>query len=236
MIGCLIIHGYTGGPYELQPLVDYLRNQTNWEIAVPTLPGHGKNLQLINPCYMKWLQKAEESLHLLKAKYDTVYVIGFSMGGMIASYLAGKFKVDKLVLLATSGKYIALKRMTLDIGKFITDSMTGKMRDHYFYLWFKKKRGKVPLKAYVEFFKLVKYTRTYLKKIKSPVLIAQGRQDGVVPYSALTYLDREITSETKEIILFEQSNHLICLGKDKDTLNEIIYEFLNDELPHKQLS
>lgn len=104
MIGCLMIHGYTGGPHELQPLVDYLRVKTNWDIVVPILPGHGKNLQLANPCYKQWLQKAEDAFQTLKRNYDTIYVIGFSMGGMIASYLAGTFKVDKLVLLATAGK------------------------------------------------------------------------------------------------------------------------------------
>lgn len=230
MIGCLIIHGYTGGPYELQPLTNYLRAQTNWDIVVPTLPGHGRNLQLTNSSYKRWLKKAEDTLQQLMEKYDTIYIIGFSMGGMIASYLAGTFKIDKLVLLSTSGKFIALKQLARGMGQLVADGLTGKILKNHSYLWYKRKRGKVPLKAYIEFLRLVKYTRTYLRKINSPVLIAQGRQDHVVPYQVLHYLDKEITSPNKEIILFERSNHLICLGKDKETLNEMVYHFLNEEV------
>lgn len=46
MIGCLIIHGYTGGPYEVDPLRVYLQKRTNWKIVVPVLEGHGENLDL----------------------------------------------------------------------------------------------------------------------------------------------------------------------------------------------
>lgn len=227
MIGCLVIHGYTGGPYELEPLVDYLRAQTNWQISVPTLPGHGRNLELTEPCYKQWIQKAEDTLKMLQKKYDTIYVIGFSMGGMIASYLAGTFKVDKLVLLATAGKFIAFRQLSREVGKLVIDGLTGKAHENYIYAWYKRKSRKVPLKAYIEFIKLVKYTRTYLNKIDAPVLIAQGRRDEVVPYQTMHYLDKEIASDLKEIVLFERSNHRICLGEDKDTINDMVYNFLN---------
>ena len=95
MKGCLIIHGYTGGPYEVEPLATYLNEQTDWDIVVPTLPGHGEMLALEDVSHKTWLQAAEDALEKLKEKYEEVYIIGFSMGGMIAAYLAAKFKVDK---------------------------------------------------------------------------------------------------------------------------------------------
>ena len=226
MIGCLIIHGYTGGPYEVEPLVAFLEEQTDWDIVVPTLPGHGEMLELNNISHEKWLQAAEQALHELKDKYDEIYLIGFSMGGMIAAYLAGKFDVDKLVLLATAGKFLSFKQMTLDVGEVIADGIKGKLKENPNFLRFRMKLGKVPLKANIEFIKLVRYTRGYLKKIDSPVFIAHGQLDGMVPASTASYLDKEITSERKEIVLFEQSRHLICLGNDKDTLNTLIYDFL----------
>ncbi|WP_343032932.1 alpha/beta hydrolase [Virgibacillus doumboii] len=107
MVGCLIIHGYTGGPYEVEPLAAYLREQTDWYVEVPTLPGHGENLALENVSHKKWLTAAENSLKQLSEKVDKIYLIGFSMGGMIAAYLAAKHKIDKLVLLAPAGKFIS---------------------------------------------------------------------------------------------------------------------------------
>lgn len=227
MTGCLIIHGYTGGPYEVEPLTTYLDEQTNWEILVPTLPGHGETLALEDVSYEKWLQAAENSLQKLKKKYAQVYLIGFSMGGMIAAYLAAKFKVDKLVLLATAGKIFSLRQLTLDIGGVITDRVKGTLRENQNYQRYKRKIGKIPLKSNIEFLKLVRYTREYLKDIESPVFIAQGIRDGIVPSSTASYLDREITiSSQKEIVLFEKSDHLICWGEDKDTLNGMVHNFL----------
>ena len=35
MIGCLCIHGFTGGPYEIEPLTTFLEEKTDWLISVP---------------------------------------------------------------------------------------------------------------------------------------------------------------------------------------------------------
>lgn len=227
MIGCLIIHGYTGGPHEVKPLAEYLEEQTDWDIVVPTLPGHGKKLKLENASYRQWLKAAEMSLKKLQSKYQEIYLIGFSMGGMIAAYLAAKYNVSKLVLLATAGKFLSFKQMTLDVGEVIKDGIRGNLHKNNIYLRYKRKLGKVPFKANLEFLKLVRYTRGYLKNIKSPVLIAQGQQDGVVPVKAASYLDKEISSPQKKVVLFERSDHQICLGDDKDTLNSMVYDFLS---------
>ncbi|MFD2043863.1 alpha/beta hydrolase [Ornithinibacillus salinisoli] len=226
MIGCLIIHGFTGGPYELEPLTNYLKERTNWHILVPTLPGHGRKLALENVTHKNWINTAEKSLQQLKEKYDEVYVIGFSMGGMIAAYLAAKYKVDKLVLLATARKYLSVKQISIDFGDVIKDSVQGNLQQNKLYLNYKRKIGSVPFKANIEFLKLIRLTRKHLKNIKSPVLIAQGQMDSMVPYKTAYYLDKEIPSSKKEVVFFERSRHLICLGDDKDTLNRMIYQFL----------
>src|SRR5690625_662253 len=157
MTGCLIIHGYTGGPYEVEPLATYLNQQTNWEIVVPTLPGHGEMLALENVSHKTWLQAAEDSLEKLKEKCEEVYLIGFSMGGMIAAYLAAKFKVDKLVLLAPAGKIFSLKQLSLDVGEVITDGIKGNLQDNLNYQSYRKKVGKIQLRSNLEFIKLIKY-------------------------------------------------------------------------------
>lgn len=227
MIGCLMIHGYTGSPYEISPLANHLKENTNWKIEVPTLPGHGKNLDLRDVSHESWIETAEKELQQLMQKCDDIYLIGFSMGGMIASYLAAKYEVEKLVLLATAGKYLSFKQIGMDMGEILADRIKGELDSNKMYLHYKNKTGHVPFKANIEFMKLVRFTRRYLKKVKTPVLIAQGQQDGMVPYKTAYYLDKEITSEEKEVVFFERSKHLICLGDDKDTLNSMVLEFLN---------
>lgn len=230
MIGCLIIHGFTGGPYEVEPLQNYLEEQTDWEVVLPVLTGHGEELDLADVPYEVWLEDAEKAYEKLAKKCDTIYVIGFSMGGMIASYLAGKYYIDKLVLLSTARKYLSFKYLSYYVGKMIGDGFKGKLRENDMFLHYKSKIGQVPLRSNIEFMKLVRDTKDYLEDIKSPVLIAQGKKDGLVPKRTAYALEDEIGSddEDKEVVFFEESDHLICLGNNAPVLVQMIYEFLTE--------
>lgn len=65
--GCLIIHGFTGGPHEVQQLAEYL-SQHGYKTAVPTLAGHGNKLRdLGNFSYLDWIASAESALTELLA-------------------------------------------------------------------------------------------------------------------------------------------------------------------------
>lgn len=229
MIGCLIIHGFTGGPHEVEPLSVYLRDKTDWLIEVPVLTGHGEELNLEEASHDLWLQEAEEVLLNLQEKCTRVYVIGFSMGGMIAAYLAANYDVDKLVLLSTARKYLSFKYMSYYIGEMIGAGFTGKLSENETFIHYKDKFGEIPFKANIEFMKLVQETKPYLKDIHSPVFIAQGQKDGMVPFKAAYSLEEEIGSDQKEVVIFEQSNHMICLGEDSNVLNKMVYVFLTEE-------
>ncbi|MDL4840145.1 alpha/beta hydrolase [Aquibacillus rhizosphaerae] len=226
MIGCMFIHGFTGGPYEVEPLANYLREVTDWYVEVPCLPGHGETLQLDSVNYQQWVELAESSFKQVAEKCDKVYLIGFSMGGMIASYLASKYEVNKLILLSTSRKYISFRQMTIDIGRFAIEGINGQLRSNKLFQHYMQKKGLIPVKAFIEFLKCMRFTKPHLKKIKCPVLIAQGIQDGMVPYKSVYYLDKEIPAET-EVIYYHDSKHHICLGDDKDTLIQTVYSYLN---------
>lgn len=229
-----MIHGFTGGPYEVEPLAQYLQENTNWEIVIPVLPGHGEvygeTLELENVTYDVWIETAETELKEMMETCDEVYVIGFSMGGMIAAYLAAHYEIDRLVLLSTARKYISFRRLSRYIGQLIGESFKGTLDDNELYTHYRSKMKMVPFRANIEFMKLVNETRRHLHDVESPVLIAQGKQDMIVPSSAATHLDEEISSEFKETILFEQSNHLICLGNDKPVLNDKVLKFLTEDI------
>lgn len=226
MVGCLILHGYTGGPYEVAPLSVYLKEKTDWCIHVPTLPGHGRNLALENISYKKWISASEQALEKLKKNCDDIYIIGFSMGGMIAAYLAAKFHISKLVLLAPSGKYLSWKQLARDAGTFIADGIRRNLEKNMLYLNYKRKMGMIPFQANIEFLKLVYFTRKHLKNVHSEVLIVQGHQDGMVPYKTAYYLDKEMEQTEKEIVFLDRSKHLLCHGEDKHILNKMVHHFL----------
>lgn len=229
MIGCLIIHGFTGGPHEVEPLRQYLETHTDWKIEVPLLSGHGETLALEEVSYETWLEEMAEHLQALRKDCEEVYVIGFSMGGMIASYLAAHYEVDKLVLLATARKYLSFKYLSRYVAEVISDGFKGQLEENEIYTHYKSKLETVPFRANVEFMKLVNKTKQYLEDIRSPVFIAQGQRDSLVPYKTAYTLEKEIGSEEKEVVIFEQANHMICLGEDREILNKMILDFLNED-------
>src|SRR5690554_1303640 len=119
--GVLCIHGFTGGPFEVEPFADYLAEQTDWVIEIPTLPGHGEKLELGAQSAEVWMMEAELALKRLKAKADRVIIVGFSMGGLIALYLSMRYKVDRLVLLSAAVKYISPVQMRAEVRGALRD-------------------------------------------------------------------------------------------------------------------
>ncbi|MBE4909677.1 alpha/beta fold hydrolase [Bacillus luteolus] len=229
MKGCLLIHGFTGSPFEVEPLAKHLQETTDWEIRMPTLPGHGTELHLKGVTNQEWLNYAEDELQDLLAFCDEVYLIGFSMGGLIAGYLASKYPVKKLVLLSAAAYYINPRQLLFDIKDMIKDGLRGNLKENVLYLRYKKKITDTPFRATLEFRTLVNKIRPKLRDIDVPTLIIQGECDGIVPVKSAQFLYDTISSKVKKICLLPQSKHHVCHGEDIWTLfSEVDAFLLND--------
>lgn len=226
MNGCLIIHGFTGGPYEVDPIAQYLEHHTEWKIAVPTLPGHGETLDLRGKKADEWIEHAEKELQILLKECAEVYVIGFSMGGLIASYLTVKYPVSKLVLLSAAAYYVNPKQLLADIKDMIQDVLRGELTNNELYVRYKKKIKDTPISATYQFRKVVLMAKPLLKEIEVPVFIAQGKKDGIVPPKSADFLYEEITYKEKEKYFSDEAKHLICHSDDSEELFEKVKIFL----------
>jgi carboxylesterase len=226
LIGCLCIHGFTGSPYEVQPLVEFLQKRTDWQFAVPTLPGHGDSLNLEGVRYHDWIEHADRALQRLMQTCDTIYIIGFSMGGLIASYLAAHYPVDKLVLLSAAAYYVNPKQLAIDIIEMVKDSFKGNLANNELYLRYKRKIKETPISATLQFRTLVTKVRPLLGKIAVPTLIAQGECDGIVPPRSAQYIYSRIGARQKKLIYFENAKHLICHCEERERLFMEVLSFL----------
>jgi carboxylesterase len=226
MIGCLCIHGFTGAPYEVEPLVEYLQEHTDWVFSVPTLPGHGDSLSLKGVHYEEWIQYAEMELQKLLSDCDEVYVIGFSMGGMIASYLAAEYPVNKLILLSAAAYYFNPRQLITDIKLAITDVFNGNIKDNELFQRYKRKITETPIAAALQFRRLVSFIKPLLKNVEVPTLIAQGERDGIVPLKSAEYLFRTIGAEQKKLTFIKDSKHHICHCEERGALFNQVLDFL----------
>ncbi|MGN1401922.1 MAG: alpha/beta hydrolase [Bacillus sp. (in: firmicutes)] len=220
------MHGFTGSPFELEPLSQYLNKHTDWRISVPTLPGHGDGHNLRECRYSDWISCAEQELRALLDGCEKVYVVGFSMGGVIAAYLTANYPVEKLVLLSAAAKYINIRQLIVDIGSYILDSARGNTAKREFYDLYRTKFTTTPIVATRQFTSLVSRNRSMFKKINVPVFIAQGKADGIVPPASAIYLYKQIPSRHKMLYLMEGAKHLICHEEYNDDMFKGILSFL----------
>lgn len=214
--GCLLLHGFTGGPYEVQPLADYLQGY-GYDCRVPTLPGHDPELRgLASSTWRDWLNAAEIEAERLSQSYGSVDLIGFSMGGLISVYLANRFPIRRLVLLNAAAIYISPLR-------FIRD-LAARVRTRDWEHWRRVKR--VPLPSTVQFLKLARYTKRFeLHRISVPTLIVQGKQDQIVHPLSARYIYNRIQGE-KELLYVPKSKHMLCLEPEAPEVFEAVGRFL----------
>lgn len=225
-VGILVIHGFTGGPYEVEPLVQYLQHTTHYLIESITLSGHGEDLQLNGYTHMHWLMEAELAFRTLQRHVDRIVVIGFSMGGLIAMYLAKRYPVYKLVLLSAAAKYVSPVQLTRDLQILVNDTMRGVVKDNSMYQNYRRKFRKVPLQAVIEFLKCTRKVSRYIAHLTLPIFIVQGQRDEVVPYVSAQYLYNKISSSEKYLYMSQTGKHLICYSEDCAKWFEKVRQFI----------
>lgn len=227
--GVLFIHGFTGGPFEVRPLVNFLKKETDWQISLPTLPGHGLPLDLGKVSADSWLMEAELGLKKLQKEVDRVIVVGFSMGGLIAMYLALRYKFDKLVLLSAAAKYISPRILLKELGIMLAKPIR-KYPPNTFYHLYEYKLTHTPLRATFEFLRIVRIIEPYYSLIKTPVCIVQGEKDGIVPFTTAEHLLKKLGSEKKEFIKSPLGKHHICYSDDCDNWFNEVLRFMRDDV------
>lgn len=209
-----MIHGFTGGPFEVQPFADYIEEKTDWVVMIPKLPGHGEILDLKNKSAESWMMAAELALKELKKQVDQVIIVGFSMGGLIAMYLAMRYRIEKLVLLSAAVKYISAGQMLEEVRIAAGDAVKGKLAQNPLFHLYEYKLLNTPISSAIEFLRVVKMVEPYYDKLTLPVCIVQGKKDGIVPVNAAEHIYNQIGSIEKEIYHSENGAHLICYSDD----------------------
>lgn len=170
--------------------------------------------------WTNWINRAESTINNLASEGKKIILVGFSMGGVIASYCATKPNVEKLILLAPAFEYVNFNNAT----DFVTSFFEKKEKDESPY-------PELPSSFTLTFTNLVNNCRPAVDDIQVPTLIFHGLEDEVIHYSSSRKFYKKIPAPIKHLYLIEDVHHRILddLQHGEFTIN-CIQTFIQKEI------
>ncbi len=230
--GVLVLHGFTGNPQSMRGLALALAD-AGFTVELPLLPGHGTDIADMLPTrWEDWSGAAEAAYTELAARSDTVVVVGLSMGGMLAVWLAehhpeiAALAVVNPLIAAPSADIVALVESMAESGEEVAPGIGSDIA----------KEGVtesaypgLPLRAALSLFAATAAVEADIESVMCPVLVFTSRQDHVVDPVSSTVLVTGAKGLVEQVHL-ERSYHVATLDWDKDEIEARTVEFLTDVL------
>lgn len=228
--GALIIHGFGGGRAEVAPLAEFLQG-LGLRVCVPLLPGHEEGrggLRRISRRH--WLAEVEESYKELSGMCERIYVIGFSMGGLLAvQLLAARFpgvnlqngRLGGLVTVNTPVYYWNWRQMAVNLLK-------GRARERSLYRkkYFSSGAG-LPLRAMAEFQMLLSGTKGLYSRLCCRALVIQMADDDTVWPASGDYILRRMNG-VRRLVKLPTGGHQAFQGEGKAQACHAIRQFIQE--------
>ncbi len=229
----LLLHGLTGATFEVAP-VAYRLAEAGFRCLVPVMAGHGGRAEeLIGVPWSEWVARARRDLDRLAGARRT-FVVGFSMGALVACALAHDHpeKVDGLVLLAPaleltfSGRLAGLLGRSGLFWRTVIPKRDGSdVRDEEM-----RRRNPclpgVPLSAVAELQALAASVDRALPGIAAPALVIAGGEDHTVTLAGARRIAQRIGSGPARLLVLPESYHLVGLDVERDVCADEVARFL----------
>lgn len=231
-IGCLLLHGFTSMPEEMLWLGQDLARRGH-SVLGARLAGHGTHPQdLARTRFRDWLISVEEGLALLQGAAERVFVVGQSMGGLLALLAAAHYPLDGAVAMATpytptvegpSPLVRLVGRLRPTVRKenvdFHPELGLRREADYPAYAVY-------PSRIYGEVVALRREVAAALPLVRVPVLLLQSRDDGLIPPDSMEGIYDALGTEEKEKVWFEGVGHSMARDPGRQPVFDAIAAFL----------
>ena len=229
-IGCVLVHGFTGTPKEMRWLGEYLHGKSI-SIIAPRLSGHAtspKDMQRSNA--EDWIMSVEDAYQFLKPNVEKIFIIGLSMGGILACITSTYLQFNGLVTISTPYEIPQKDWRLRFIRQFaLIQPKVGKgpgewhnpeaARDHVDYPY-------QPTRSIAELQELFKQLQLALPKLRLPSLHIHSTKDKSVPHIHLEKIFDNNGSINKEKLSVHNSGHVVIREPDRFYIFEKIFEFI----------
>lgn len=242
----MLFHGMTGSPFEMKKYANFLY-KSGFDVYCYCLPGHGNHPITINSVsWEDWISFSCEKYENLKQKYKKFFLGGLCLGAVIALKMAQDHDdISGVISLSTTlyldGWTIPWYNFLMPMGLYtiVRYYYTFPEREPYGIKnkitrkTISKLMGKnsvamdnYPLSCIYELLQLSKHARKNMYKVKAPVLIIHSNEDDLTSIKSAKFVYNNISSEKKELIILDNSYHLVVYDNDKDLVYNKSVDFL----------
>jgi carboxylesterase len=232
-VGALLCHGFTGTTQSMRPWAEHLA-AAGLTVSAPRLPGHGTRWQDMNRTrFSDWYGELERSFDDLRARCESVFVMGLSMGGTLTLRLA-ELRADDVAGIVVVNASLASERRDVKLAPALSKvipSMPGVGSDI-------KKDGveelayeRVPLKALASLQKAWPVVCADLHQVRCPVLVYRSAVDHVVEPISGRVLVAGLAGGTVEERVLHDSYHVATLDNDAPAIFEGSLDFVRTHAP-----
>ena len=247
----MTIHGFLTVKEDFGRLYDYLECYD--EVLAVEIPGHNGDAPIEEFTVEDTLITVLSAYDKLRKKHDQVDVVGFSMGGALATWLCAQRDVHRAVLLAPANKYLNFL-MPVDTLKFYGEHGLKPLLDRdsdetlaergfevkktitsYFEnvaTSLKIALGnerKITPRVYNVFRKLIKRCNKVIEERgpgQTEMLVLWGKLDELVPHKSIQYVLEKFVNATSKV--YEDIGHAMLYTNHDNVLITDILTFLTD--------
>jgi carboxylesterase len=232
--GVLVVHGFTGTPFEMRPLGEALAAR-GLVVLGPALAGHcGTTSDLAATRWPDWVSSVERAFDALRERCERVAVVGLSLGGLLTLELARRRpqQTSAIALLATAlwlndtaARFDRLvQRLPVVRGLAMPKLAGSDLSDREMRRLNQIAQGKagMPLPALHSLVEFGRYMKPRVGEVKAPALVGHGRHDHTIPFECMEYLVRALGSKEITQLVLERSFHVVTLDVEREQVFDAV--------------
>ncbi|HEX5832172.1 MAG TPA: alpha/beta fold hydrolase [Gemmatimonadaceae bacterium] len=231
----LLLHGFGDTPQPLGHLAAHLHAH-GWAVRAPLLPGHGRTLAAFSESGCDdWIRHAREEFAALRRQHAVVAVVGLSMGGALATILAGEADGKKMVALALVAPYLSMPRTVRGLARLHrvwapVVPVVGSRGERSILDDVERARslayGIVTGRLLRELLTVVDRAAAAAPHVTVRTLVVHSRQDIRIPAAAAQRAFDRLGAAEKRLEWVDDGGHVLTVDHGRDRVQALVAEWL----------
>ena len=223
----LCLHGLTGTPWEIRGPAEALAAR-GFACLGPELPGHGSTPQALGSTpRAAWRDSVVAAFDRLAATHPRVYVVGLSLGGLLALLLCERRPVRGAVVLAAPIELSRVVRVGVRVLAPVVRSIP-KTSDIVDPEALARHPGydRMPLSAVRELMRLQREVERDLARVQAPLCLIYSRADRTVNLADAERIRAQVSASETRVVTLEKSGHVMPVDLERERVAREVAAYL----------